>query len=92
MLFHFDARKSARLRANPKRGIGIEEAQQIFLNPYYQEQRSDLPEQWLAIGWVNAQLYSLIFEIRDDKEDVFYHLVTLWKSTQEEYELYEANL
>lgn len=30
MRFHFDERKSERLRANPKRRIGFEEAQEVF--------------------------------------------------------------
>jgi len=34
MRFAFDAQKSKRLRANPKRGIGFEEAQEIFEQPY----------------------------------------------------------
>ncbi len=33
MRFHFDERKSKRLKANPKRGIGFEEAQEIFSHP-----------------------------------------------------------
>jgi uncharacterized DUF497 family protein len=44
MRFDFDAQKSKRLRANPKRGIGFEEAQEIFEQPYYLDQRSDMPE------------------------------------------------
>lgn len=40
------------------------------------------------IGWVREHLYSLVFEIREDDEGEFYHLVTLWKSTREEEELY----
>ena len=91
MRFHFDPSKSERLRKNPKRGIGFEEAQEIFLRPYYQDQRSDLPEQYRAIGWVGQKLYSLIFEMREDDEGEFYHLVTLWKATREERELYEEN-
>jgi len=91
MRFHFDLSKSERLRKNPKRGIGFEEAQEIFTRPYYQDQRSDLPEQYRAIGWVGQKLYSLIFEIREDDEGEFYHLVTLWKSTREERQLYEEN-
>jgi uncharacterized DUF497 family protein len=55
MRFQFDARKSERLRRNPKRGIGFEEAQEIFTHPYYQDQRSDLPEQYRAIGWGRQQ-------------------------------------
>ena len=89
--FHFDVRKSRRLRANPKRGIGFEEAQEIFSHPYYLDQRVDLPEQYRAIGWVRGQLYSLIFEMREDAEGEYYHLVTLWKSTALEEKLYEEN-
>jgi uncharacterized DUF497 family protein len=44
MRFRFDARKSQRLRANAKRRIGFEEAQEIFTRPYYLDQRSDLPD------------------------------------------------
>jgi len=91
MRFQFDERKGGRLRANPKRGVGFEEAQEIFSHPYYLDQRSDLPEQYRAIGWVSAQLYTLIFEIREDKEGEYYRLVTLWRSTRQEQQLYEQN-
>ncbi|HTJ29731.1 MAG TPA: BrnT family toxin [Acidobacteriaceae bacterium] len=91
MRFHFDAAKSRKLKANPKRGIGFEEAQQIFSRPHYVDQCSDLPEQYRAIGWVEDHLYSLIFEIREDEESEYYHLVTLWKSTKEEESLYAEN-
>jgi uncharacterized DUF497 family protein len=67
MRFKFDKRKSAALRRNPKRGIGFEEAQEIFRRPYYLDQRADQPEQFRAIGWVRGRLYSLILEIRTDK-------------------------
>jgi uncharacterized DUF497 family protein len=60
----FDPRKSAELRANPKRGIGFEEAQTIFEQACYIDQRSDVPEQYRAIGWINGTLYSVIYEIR----------------------------
>lgn len=91
MRFWFDAKKSKKLRANPKRGIGFEEAQEIFSRPYYLDQRSDAPEQYRAIGWVGARLYSLIFEVRDDSEGEYFHLVTLWKATREEEKLYEEH-
>lgn len=91
MRFRFDPEKSKRLRANPKRGIGFEQVRQIFSRPYYQDRRSDLPEQFRAIGWVGDRLYTLIFEVREDSEGEFYHLVTLWKSTREEQDLYEEN-
>ena len=91
MRFRYDARKSKRLRENPSRGIGMEEAQEIFSRPYYLDHRSDLPEQYRAIGWVGDRLYTLIFEVRYDEEGEYYHLVTLWKATRQEQQLYEEN-
>ncbi len=84
-------RKSRRLQANPHRGIGFEEAQEVFSRPYYLDERSDVPEQYRAIGWVGERLYSVIFEVGEDQEGEYYHLVTLWKATREERQLYEAN-
>ena len=89
MRFRFHHDKSRRLRENRKRGIGLEEAQEIFFHPYYEDRRSDDPEQFRAIGWVNRQLYSLIFEVRQDTDGEYYHLVTLWRATKEERRLYE---
>lgn len=91
MRFHFDQRKSKRLKAKSERGIGFEEAQEIFLHPYYLDQRSDIPEQYRAIGWVGTKLYALIFEVREDKQGEYYHLVTLWKATKQEQQLYEEH-
>ena len=91
MRFHFDKRKSTRLRANPKRGIGFEEAQELFSHPFYLDQRLDEPEQYRAIGRVKGRLYSVIFETRQDDDGEYYHLVTLWKATKLERKLYEDN-
>jgi len=91
MRFSFDRRKSQRLRANPRRGIGFEEAQELFSQPYWLDQRSDVPEQYRAIGWVKDRLYSVIFEVREDEEGEVLRLVTLWRSTKEEIRLYEEN-
>ena len=92
MRFKFDKKKSAALRKNPKRGIGFEDAQEIFRHPYYLDQRADRPEQYRAIGWVNGRIYSVIVEIRADNVGEYYHLVTLWRATREEQALYEKNL
>ena len=91
MRFKFDRLKSEMLRKNPKRGIGFEEAQEIFERPYYRDRICELPEQDRAIGWVGMRLYTLVFEVRDDEESEFYHLVTLWKATREERQLYEEH-
>lgn len=87
--FKFDRAKSERLKR--KRGIGFDEAEELFYGPYYLDQILDSPEQWVAIGWVNGTLYSLIYEEREDSEGSYYHLVTLWKSTRTERERYEEN-
>jgi uncharacterized DUF497 family protein len=92
MRFHFDARKSKSLRRNPKRGIGFEEAREVFYHPYYLDARIDLPEQLRAIGWVGDRLYAVIFEVREDEDGEFYHLITLWKATREEQMLYEKHV
>lgn len=91
MRFSFDPRKSNRLRANRKRGIGFEEVREVFSRPYWLDQRCDVPEQYLAIGWVGDRLYSVVFEYREDDEGEIVHLVTLWKSTKEEIQLYEES-
>ena len=88
MRFHFDERKSGRLRANQKRGVGFEEAQEVFSHPYYLDQRLDSTEQYRAIGWVGEQMYTVIFEVREDDEGEYYHLITLWKATKQEQQLY----
>lgn len=89
MRFKFDKTKSQQLRK--KRGIGFEEAQELFYGPYYLDRILDDPEQWVAIGWVNAVLYSVIYEEREDAEGPYYHLVTLWKSTKAERLKYEEH-
>ncbi|MGD0499946.1 MAG: BrnT family toxin [Bryobacteraceae bacterium] len=91
MRFRFSKATSEALRRNPKRGVGFEEAQAVFTRSYYQDQRSDDPEQYRAIGWVQDRLFTVIFEIGEDNLGEYCHLVTLWRSTREERELYEAN-
>lgn len=92
MRFKFDSRKSRKLKADPRRGIGFSEVQQIWNHPHYVDGRSDDPEQFRAIGWVTGKLYSVIFEVREDEAGEYYHLVTLWKSTKQEEKLYEDHI
>ena len=63
----------------------------MFRHPYWVEQRSDWPEQFRAIGWVDGRLYPVIFEVREDAEGEVIHLVTLWQATNEEVRIYEEN-
>jgi hypothetical protein len=60
-------------------------------HPLYVDFQSDDPEQFRAIGWVKGQPFSVIYEIREDEEGEYYHLVTLWKSTRQEEILYEEH-
>ncbi len=83
MRFSFDTRKSARLKPNPRRGVGFEEVKELFLHPYWLDQRSNVPEHFRAIGWVGDRLYSVIFEVREDRVGEVLYLVTLWRSTRE---------
>jgi uncharacterized protein len=89
--FRFSKAKSESLRGNPQRGIGFEEAQEIFYGRHYVDQRTDDPEQYRAIGWRKGHMFTVIFEIREDRDGEYYHLVTLWRSTAQERQLYEEN-
>ncbi|MFW5640277.1 MAG: hypothetical protein ACOC0H_03830 [Thermodesulfobacteriota bacterium] len=91
MRFKFDREKSTQLKSDPRRRVGFDEVQEIWAHPHYVDCRSDDPEQFRAIGWVKGNLYSVIFEIREDRKGEYYHLVTLWKSTKYEEHLYEEN-
>jgi hypothetical protein len=51
----------------------------------------DVPEQYRAVGRVGGRLYSLIFEVREDRMGEYYHLVTLWKATPQEQRLHEEH-
>jgi uncharacterized DUF497 family protein len=50
-----------------------------------------MPDQFRAVGWVGERLYTVIFEVREDDEGEYYHLVTLWKATRQEQQLYEEH-
>jgi uncharacterized DUF497 family protein len=88
---HFDERKSRKLRKDPSRGVGFEETEELFRLPHGFDRRSDAPEQFRAIGWIKGRLYAVIYEVREDDEGEYFHLVTLWKATPEERKLYEES-
>ena len=79
------------VRPHPHRGIGFEEAREIFEHPYYLDRGLEFCDQYRAIGWVGNRLFSLVFELRQDDDGEFYHLVTLWKATRREEQLYGEN-
>lgn len=89
MRFRYDRRKSRDVKR--KHGVSLKEAQEIFDQVYLMDQRSDDPEQFRAIGWCHGQLCSVIFEIRTDTDGDYYHLITAWKSTEQEIRSYAEN-
>lgn len=91
MRFKFDKKKSEKLKKDPRRKIGFDEVVEIWNYYHYIDCRSDDPEQFRVIGWVQGKLYSVIYEVREDKDGEYYHLVTLWKTTRQEEKLYEKN-
>jgi uncharacterized DUF497 family protein len=86
----FDRKKSRDVKR--KHGLSLKEAQEIFDQVHIVDQRTDYPEQFRAIGWCHGILCSVIFEIRDDSEGQYYHLVTAWKATVEEEQSYAENV
>jgi len=79
MRFAFDATEEQTLKGESQTRDRLEEAQEIFEQPYYLDQRSDMPEQYRAIGWVDKSCTLSFFEIREDEDGEYYHLVTLGK-------------
>ena len=91
MRFKYDKEKSEKLKKDHRRKVDFEEIQEIWEHFHYVDCRSDDPEQFRAIGWVKGELYSVIYEVREDDDGEYYHLVTLWKATKQEENLYEKN-
>ena len=87
--FAFDQAKSSTVKR--KHGVSLEEAQQIFEQTYLVDQKNDDPEQYRAIGWCGGRLCSVIFETRTDKQGTYHYLVTAWKATKEEEQIYAEN-
>ena len=51
--------------------------------------KNDDPLQFAAIGLVENHLLTVIFEERRDEEGPYLWLITYWKSTAREREIYE---
>jgi uncharacterized DUF497 family protein len=88
--FDYDPKKSREVKK--KHGLGLGEAQEVFDQAYIVDLRADQPEQFRAIGWCCGSLCSVIFEMRNDADGEFYHLVTAWKATKEEERSYDENV
>ena len=90
MRFRFDAEKNREVLR--KHGVSLTEAREIFDQAYLTDRKSDDPEQFRAIGWSQGRLCSVIFEIRRDADGEFYRLVTAWKATNQEEQIYAEQI
>lgn len=90
-LFDWDEKKSELLKKT--RGLSLEEASKVLESSnYVLLRKNDSPEQWLAIGFVNSRLISIVYEERSDGENEYIHLITYWDSTKREREIYESKI
>lgn len=87
MRFDWDNHKSQLLQQN--RGYSLEEISVVLAGDYVEQVKRDDPEQFIAIGYLGNTLLSVIYEIRYDEEGEYVWLVTYWKSTKREQEIYE---
>lgn len=75
------------------RGIGFEDAAELFEQAYVIQVKNDDPEQYKAIGFASGSvLISLIVEVRHDDQGEYEWFVTLWKATKDEVKIYEQNI
>ena len=87
MRFDWDDHKSQLLQQN--RGYSLEEIAAVLAGEYVEEVKRDDPEQFIAIGYLGSALLSVIYEVRYDDEGEYIWLITYWKSTRREREIYE---
>jgi uncharacterized DUF497 family protein len=87
MRFDWDNHKSQVLKQN--RGHSLEEISVVLAGDYVEQFKRDDPDQYIAIGYLGNTLLSVIYEIRYDEEGEYIWLVTYWKSTKREREIYE---
>ena len=87
MRFDWDNHKSQLLQQN--RGYSLEEVSIVLAGEYVEQIKRDDPEQFIAVGYLENTLLSVIYEIRYDDEGDYIWLITYWKSTKREREIYE---
>ena len=87
MRFDWDDHKSRLLKR--QRGYSLEEITTILAGDYVERMKYDDPVQFIAIGFLKNSLFSVIYEVRYDDEGEYIWLITYWKSTKREREIYE---
>lgn len=87
MRFDWNDSKSNFLKQT--RGYTLEDIANIFRSHYVERIKNDAPEQFIAIGYLDNILLSVIYEIRYDEGGEYIWLITYWKSTKRERKIYE---
>ncbi len=90
MRFDWDDDKSQLLQDS--RGYALDEVAVVLAGDYVEQIKRDDPEQFIAIGYLEKTLLSIIYEIRYDEDGEYVWLVTYWNSTKREREIYEQYL
>ncbi len=86
MDFSYDDQKDAELKE--RRGVGFADVSNVFFQTQYWELKNDNPEQYLAIGELDGQFWSIVYEEWEDELGELVWLVTFWPSTPKEVERY----
>ena len=87
MRFDCDDAKSQFLMRT--RGYSLEAVAKIFSGHYVERMKRNDPEQFIAIGYLDNTLISVIYEVRYDEQGEYIWLITYWKSTKKERQIYE---
>ncbi len=90
MRFDWDDDKSQLLQET--RGYSLGEISAVLAGEYVEQIKRDEPEQFIAIGYLEKTLLSIIYEIRYDTDGEYVWLITYWNSTKREREIYEQYL
>ena len=72
-----------------ERGIDFARLPELMAVPYIEDQRSEVPEQYRIIGFIDGRMNTFIVEYRQDAEGEYIWVVTAWKSTTSEERAYE---
>ncbi len=75
-----------------ERNIDFAQLNDLLHAPYIEDQKSDDPEQYRIIGFIEDRLTTFIIEYREDRIGEFIWVVTAWQSTKQEKKSYEKEI
>lgn len=84
--------EAKRQRVLAERDINFAQLNDLLYRPYIEDQRSEQPEQYRIIGFVDGKLTTFIVEYRVDEVGEYIWVVTAWNSTRQECRSYEERV